>query len=77
MRTVAEIEAAIERLSPEEVEELATWLDQRRPSVGFDSEVEDAWSIEIQRRVAEIESGRAEFIPGEQVMDELRKIAGR
>lgn len=77
MSTVAEIEAAIELLNPEEIEELATWLDQRRPSSGFDPAIEEAWSVEIQRRIAEVESGRAKFIPAEQVMDELRKIADR
>lgn len=77
MSTVAEIEAAIERLSPEEVEELAAWLDSRRCASGFDPAVEEAWSAEIRRRVGEIESGQAVFIPGEQVMNELRKIAGR
>lgn len=44
---------------------------------GRDEASDHEWSIEVRRRVAEIESGRAEFIPGEQVMDELRKIAGR
>ena len=77
MSTVAEIEAAIERLSPAEIEELAAWLDRRRPSSGFDPSVEEAWSVEIQRRVTEIQSGRAEFVPGEHVMAELRRIAGR
>jgi putative addiction module component (TIGR02574 family) len=33
--------------------------------------VEAAWSEEIKRRVEEIESGKVEMIPGEQVLGEL------
>ncbi len=44
---------------------------------GSDAVIDREWSIEIRRRVAEIDGGEAEFFPGEQVMDELRKIAGR
>ena len=33
--------------------------------------VEAAWSEEIKRRVEEIESGKVEMIPGEQVLSEL------
>jgi len=44
---------------------------------GIAPEIETAWKEETRRRVAEIQSGQAEFVPGEQVMAELRKIAGR
>lgn len=33
--------------------------------------VEAAWSDEIKRRVEEIQSGKVEMIPGEQVLKEL------
>jgi putative addiction module component (TIGR02574 family) len=33
--------------------------------------VEAAWSEEIKRRVEEIQSGKVEMIPGEQVLSEL------
>jgi putative addiction module component (TIGR02574 family) len=33
--------------------------------------VEAAWSEEIKRRVEEIQSGKVEMIPGEQVLREL------
>ncbi len=36
-------------------------------------EVKKAWAIEIQRRVAEIDAGVAELIPGDQVFAEIRK----
>lgn len=38
--------------------------------------VEQAWLLEAQRRVQEIESGAVECIPGEQVFSELRKRFG-
>lgn len=42
-----------------------------------DPAVEEAWKLETRRRLAEIESGKAEFVPGDQVMAEMRKIVGR
>lgn len=44
---------------------------------GVDPEVEQAWKVETRRRVAEIQSGQAKFIPAEQVFAEARKIIGR
>lgn len=41
-----------------------------------DPEVEEAWGREIDRRLAEIESGKVEGVPSEQVMAEVRKIVG-
>ncbi len=41
-----------------------------------DSEIDAAWRIETRRRIAEIESGQVQGIPGEQVMAELRQIVG-
>lgn len=41
-----------------------------------DPEIDAAWRIETRRRIAEIESGQVKGIPGEQVMAELRQIAG-
>jgi len=36
--------------------------------------VEAAWKVEIERRVAEIDSGKAELIDGDQVMREARAL---
>lgn len=41
-----------------------------------DQVVEEAWGREIDRRIAEIESGKEQGIPGDQVMAEMRKIVG-
>jgi hypothetical protein len=32
------------------------------------------WKTETRRRIAELESGAAQGVPGERVMDELREI---
>lgn len=41
-----------------------------------DPEIDAAWRVETRRRIAEIESGKVQGIPGEQVMAELRQIVG-
>lgn len=41
-----------------------------------DPEIEKAWGDEALRRLKEIEEGKVQMIPGEQVMAEIRKIVG-
>ena len=41
-----------------------------------DPEIDAVWRVETRRRIAEIEGGEVQGIPGEQVMPELRKIVG-
>ncbi len=73
--TVQQIVAEARQLPPEELAEV---LELLLGEVGeSDPEVDEAWKVEVRRRVAEIESGRVELIPGEQVMAEVRKIVGR
>lgn len=36
-------------------------------------EIDKLWAVEAERRVAEIESGKAKVIPGEQVFNKIRK----
>jgi len=52
------------------VQRLIASLDQ--DAVDDPAEVERAWEEEIRRRLAELESGRAELIPADQVFAELR-----
>jgi putative addiction module component (TIGR02574 family) len=40
------------------------------------TEIDELWAAEAERRVSEIESGKAKLIPGEQVFEELRKRLG-
>lgn len=42
-----------------------------------DAEIEKTWIKEVDRRAAEVDSGKVELIPGEQVMERLRKITSK
>ncbi len=73
-----DIEAQALQLTPKERGELA-----HRLIVSIDGEPEDspeaiaqAWDEEIARRVADMDAGRAKWIPADEVMTRLRaKIA--
>lgn len=56
-------------LSPEDRVQLA---DRLIASVFPDKEVEDAWADEVERRVREIESGRAALTPAEEAIARAR-----
>ena len=36
-------------------------------------EIDELWAKEAERRVAEIQEGKVESVPGEKVFDEIRK----
>ena len=42
-----------------------------------DPETQAAWKTEVDRRVQEIQSGKLQGIPGEEVFARVRKIIGR
>jgi len=41
------------------------------------AEIDALWATEAERRVAEIEAGKVQLIPSEQVFAELRKRLGQ
>lgn len=41
-----------------------------------DSGVEEAWRLEVERRVSEIERGEVQLIPGDEVFARLRRRFG-
>jgi putative addiction module component (TIGR02574 family) len=41
-----------------------------------DQAVDEAWGREIDRRLAELESGKVQGIPAEEVMAKARKLVG-
>ena len=65
------VETQAMKLSPTERADLADklWL-----SVHSRDEVDAAWEVEIARRIEELDAGRTESIPYEQVMAELRAL---
>jgi len=60
---------------PEKVGELVERLSEDLHT--SDPEIEAAWQNEIARRVEEIQSGKIQGIPGEDVSARVRKIVGR
>lgn len=72
--TLDQIVAETRHWPPSRVAEL---VDRLTTELQPDTEVEAAWRAETRRRVAEIESGRVEGIPGEVVSNRVRQIVGR
>ena len=63
------LEAAALLLPPEERAKLAERLIA---SLDRDPEIAAAWDEEIMRRIAELDAGRLESIPAEEVLAEAR-----
>jgi putative addiction module component (TIGR02574 family) len=77
MSTVTEIESALAKLPVEAQREVAAWLDSRLAPAGFDAEVDDVWADEVKRRMEDLDSGRVQGVPAEQVFARARRILGR
>jgi putative addiction module component (TIGR02574 family) len=41
-----------------------------------DTEVDEAWRVEIERRISEIDRGEVQLIPGDEVFARLRRKLG-
>ncbi|MGE3465807.1 MAG: addiction module protein [Pyrinomonadaceae bacterium] len=37
-----------------------------------DKEIDELWQVEVERRIDEVESGKVELIPGEEVFARIR-----
>jgi len=73
--TLEQIVEEARHWAPEKVGELVGRLTEDLHA--GDPETEAAWKSEIDRRVQEIQSGKAQSIPGEEVTARIRKIIGR
>ena len=60
-------------------EQVAEVVDRLTSALHTDvePEVETAWKQEARRRLAELESGKVQAVPGEVVSSRIRKIVGR
>lgn len=60
-------------------EQIAELVDRLTISLyeTMDTQVEDAWKTETRRRVAEIENGEVQGVPGDEVSARVRRIIGR
>jgi len=63
------VEAEALKLSAEERARLA---DRLLASLSEDAEVEEAWAIEADRRIAALESGRVQLVPATEVIARAR-----
>jgi len=63
------IEAQALSLTPEERAQLA---DRLITSLFDDQDIEEAWAIEVERRIKDIESGRANLIPASEAIARAR-----
>ena len=41
-----------------------------------DADADEAWRVEIERRIADVESGKVQLIPGDQVFARIRRKLG-
>ena len=73
---VEELSARAKTLSPEDRARLAEELLDSLQEAS-DADAEAAWEREIERRVAEIESGAVKLIPAEDVHAEARRLIRR
>jgi putative addiction module component (TIGR02574 family) len=72
---LAELKEKASQLSESERAELALTLIESLDGPA-ESGVEEAWRVEIERRVGEIERGEVELIPGAEVFERLRRQLG-
>jgi putative addiction module component (TIGR02574 family) len=63
------LEAEALKLAPAERAALAQRL---LASLEEDAEIEDAWAQEVERRIAEVESGAVQVIPIEEALARVR-----
>ncbi len=63
------LEAEAMKLTPEERARLA---DRLIASLSDDAEIEEAWAAEVERRIAEIEAGRAPVVPAAEAIARAR-----
>ena len=73
--TLAELKRQAAQLSERERAELALSLIESLDGPA-DPDVEEAWRLEIERRVAEIDRGEVDLIPGDEVFARLRRRLG-
>ena len=73
--TLTQLKEKASQLSELERAELALSLIESLDGPA-DSGVEEAWRVEIERRIGQIERGEIKLIPGEEVFARLRRRFG-
>jgi len=74
--TLDQIVEETRQLTREQVAELVDYLTLSLHQA-MEPDVETAWKTEVNRHVAEIQSGQVQGIPGEEVSARIRQLVGR
>lgn len=72
-QAVAHILAEVERLTPPERADLADRLVESLAG-NVPPEIERAQIDEVRRRIAQVESGEVVLIPGDQALEQVRRL---
>lgn len=72
-QAVAHILSEVEHLSPPERADLADRLVEKLTH-SIPPEIERAQIEEVRRRIAQVDSGETTLIPGEKVLEEVRRL---
>jgi putative addiction module component (TIGR02574 family) len=73
--TLTELKEKASQLSETERAELALSLIESLDGPA-DPDVEEAWRVEVERRIGQIERGEVQLIPGDEVFTRLRRRLG-
>jgi putative addiction module component (TIGR02574 family) len=68
----SQVYAVVEQALKLTAEERAELADRLIASLFEDTEVEEAWAAEVERRIEEIESGRAKLLPAAEAIARAR-----
>lgn len=68
--SLATLEAEALKLTPEERALLA---DHLLASLGGEREIDEGWGAEVERRLAEVESGQVALVPAEKAIQRARQ----
>lgn len=73
--TLTELKQKASKLSEAERADLALSLIESLDGPA-DPDVEEAWRVEIERRLGQIDRGEVELVPGDEVFAKLRRRLG-
>ena len=71
------LEQLVEEARHLPTQQVAELVDRLSEGLRLSPGIEEGWIAETRRRVADIEAGRVQGIPGPEVSARIRKIVGR
>jgi putative addiction module component (TIGR02574 family) len=73
--TLSDLEQSVTQLSADERAQLALFLLQSLEPAD-EGDIDEAWRVESEHRLAQIESGEVQSIPGDDVFARIRRRLG-